>query len=75
MIRRTKEDVLKALPNKKQQVVTLDVNLSQLSEDDRKCLNALSQQYNRKDQKGAEKHAALLTFFAETARIKIPSVW
>lgn len=74
MIRRTKEDVLKSLPNKEQEIVTLDVNLNQFSEADRKSLNALANNYNRK-KKGGEKHAALLTFFAETAKIKIPSVW
>lgn len=75
MIRRTKEDVLKALPNKTQEVVSLDVNLNQFSEEDRRCLNALAAKYRKIDQKSSEKHAALLTFFAETARIKIPSVW
>lgn len=74
MIRRTKKDVLKSLPNKTQEVVTLDVKLNQFSEEDRRCLNALAARYNN-EKKGNEKHAALLTFFAETAKIKIPSVW
>lgn len=74
MIRRTKSDVLKSLPNKVQEIVHLDVNLSQFSEEDRKCLTALSARYHR-EKRGNEKHAALLTFFAETAKIKIPSVW
>ena len=74
MIRRTKEDVLKSLPNKSQEVVTLDVNLNQFSEEDRKCLNALASKY-QSQKKSAEKHALLLTFFSETAKIKIPSVW
>ncbi|KAJ3645103.1 hypothetical protein Zmor_022790 [Zophobas morio] len=73
MIRRTKEDVLKSLPNKSQEVVTLDVNLNQFSEEDRKCLNALASKY-QSQKKSAEKHALLLTFFSETAKIKIPSV-
>lgn len=74
MIRRTKDDVLKMLPNKVQEVVKLDVNLQSLSEEDRLCLNSLANRYNSK-KKGTEKHAALLNFFFETARIKIPSVW
>lgn len=74
MIRRTKGDVLKNLPNKMQEIVHLDVNLSQFSEEDRKCLTALAAKYQR-EKRGNEKHAALLTFFAETAKIKIPSVW
>ncbi|RZB39001.1 SWI/SNF-related matrix-associated actin-dependent regulator of chromatin subfamily A-like protein 1 [Asbolus verrucosus] len=73
MIRRTKDDVLKSLPSKTQEVVTLDVNLNEFSEEDRKCLNALAAKYQNQ-KKSAEKHAILLTFFCETAKIKIPSV-
>lgn len=74
MIRRTKDEVLKILPNKTQEVVTLDVNLNQFSAEDKKCLNALAEKYAN-NKKGNEKHAILLTFFSETAKIKIPSVW
>lgn len=74
MIRRTKGDVLKSLPNKVQEIVHLDVNLSQFSEEDRRSLTALAAKY-QSEKKGNDKHAALLTFFAETAKIKIPSVW
>ncbi|XP_967843.2 SWI/SNF-related matrix-associated actin-dependent regulator of chromatin subfamily A-like protein 1 [Tribolium castaneum] len=73
MIRRTKEEVLKSLPNKSQEVVTLDVNLNQFSVEDKECLNALAAKY-ASQKKSAEKHAILLTFFSETAKIKIPSV-
>lgn len=73
MIRRTKEDVLKALPDKKQEIITLDTNLTKFSSEDRECLIALSQKYSQN--KGSGKHAILLTFFSETARIKVPSVW
>ncbi|KAI4457252.1 dna annealing helicase and endonuclease zranb3 family member [Holotrichia oblita] len=73
MIRRTKEDVLKMLPEKKQQVITLDVKLSQMSEDDRKNLSILATQYNNV-KRGVDKQAALVTFFAETCKIKIPFV-
>lgn len=73
MIRRTKEDVLKTLPNKKQEIITLATNLGQFSVEDRDCLLALSQKFSQK--KGSGKHAILLTFFSETSRIKVPSVW
>lgn len=74
MIRRTKEDVLKMLPEKKQQVITLDVKLNQMSEDDRRNLSMLATEYNNV-KRGCDKQAALLTFFAETCKIKIPFVW
>lgn len=74
MIRRTKENVLKSLPNKEQEIVTLDVNLRQLPDTDRKCLQSLADNYCTQ-QKSSEKHAALLSYFSETAKIKIPSVW
>ncbi|CAH0564691.1 unnamed protein product [Brassicogethes aeneus] len=73
MIRRTKEDVLRSLPNKIQEVVMLDVNLKQFSEQDRRCLNYLAEKYNNMTSK-RDKHALLLTFFSESAKIKIPSV-
>ncbi|KAK5641352.1 hypothetical protein RI129_009899 [Pyrocoelia pectoralis] len=73
MIRRTKKDVLKFLPNKQQEIINLDVKLNQLSEEDRNCLNSLARQYNCNKAPG-DKHAALLTFFSETSKIKIPSV-
>nr|XP_023019905.1 SWI/SNF-related matrix-associated actin-dependent regulator of chromatin subfamily A-like protein 1 [Leptinotarsa decemlineata] len=72
MIRRTKEEVMKALPNKKQEMITLDTNLSQFSVEDRSCLLGLAEKY--REQKGPQKHSALLKFFSETAAIKIPSV-
>lgn len=74
MIRRSKGDVLNSLPNKIQEIVHLDVNLSQFSEMDRRSLTALAEKYLCERRRN-EKHAALLTFFAETAKIKIPSVW
>lgn len=74
MIRRTKQDVLKSLPNKIQEIVHLDVNLSQFSDEDRKSLTALAAKY-QSERRRNERYAVLLTFFAETAKIKIPSVW
>lgn len=74
MIRRTKEQVLQMLPDKVQEVISLDVNLDQFSEDEKNKLTALAQDYC-KVKKAQDKQAALLTFFAESAKIKIPSVW
>ncbi|XP_044759876.1 SWI/SNF-related matrix-associated actin-dependent regulator of chromatin subfamily A-like protein 1 [Coccinella septempunctata] len=72
MIRRTKDQVLQSLPNKNQEIILLDVKLNQLSKEDRNCLVGLALKFNSK--KGTDKHSALLAFFSETARIKIPSV-
>lgn len=74
MIRRTKENVLKMLPDKKQEVITLDIKLSQLSEEERNYLTTLSVQFYSVE-KGISKHAALISFFSETSKIKVPSVW
>lgn len=63
MIRRTKEDVLKSLPNKVQEVVSLDVKLNQLCEEDRNYFNALAEKYMN-EKGGSEKHSALITFFS-----------
>ncbi|XP_045478328.1 SWI/SNF-related matrix-associated actin-dependent regulator of chromatin subfamily A-like protein 1 [Harmonia axyridis] len=72
MIRRTKDQVLASMPNKNQEIIMLDVKLDQISKEDRKCLTSLADKFNSK--KGKDQHAALLAFFSETARIKIPSV-
>lgn len=74
MIRRTKDDVLKMLPNKVQEVVELDVKLNTFCEEDKMKLNALAANYCSV-KRGQDKQAALLTFFAETAKIKIPCIW
>lgn len=74
MIRRTKDDVLKMLPDKVQEVIKLDVNLTNISEEDKRKLQALAENYC-KNKRAVDKQAALLTYFAETAKIKIPSVW
>ncbi|KAJ8934749.1 hypothetical protein NQ318_004599 [Aromia moschata] len=73
MIRRTKDDVLKALPNKKQEIIKLDTNLQEFSDQDKECLNALALRYNQQKNL-AENHAVLLKYFVTTAKMKIPSV-
>ncbi|XP_030757655.1 SWI/SNF-related matrix-associated actin-dependent regulator of chromatin subfamily A-like protein 1 [Sitophilus oryzae] len=73
MIRRTKEDVMKCMPKKTQEIIRLDVNLQNFSQEDRETLRILEQKY-ADTKKSRDKHSLLLTFFSETAKIKIPSV-
>ncbi|CAH1183107.1 unnamed protein product [Phaedon cochleariae] len=72
MIRRTKEQVLKGLPKKEREIHMLNTNLSQFPAEDRAVLEKLGQDYI--SQHGSKKHSLLLTFFSETAKIKVPSV-
>nr|CAI5846457.1 unnamed protein product [Callosobruchus analis] len=75
MIRRTKQDVLRALPKKSQQLVTLfnyASDKTEITKEDKELMKILGEKYASK--KGTDKHSILLTFFAETARIKIPQV-
>lgn len=74
MIRRRKEDVLGSLPNKKQEVIKLNVHLNHLDIQNKQLFENLSSQITSSD-KAKDKHAILLTLFCETAKIKIPSVW
>ncbi|VEN34263.1 unnamed protein product [Callosobruchus maculatus] len=76
MIRRTKQDILKSLPKKSQQLITLfdySSDKTQITEEDKELMKVLGEKYASK--KGTDKHSILLTLFAETARIKIPPVW
>ncbi|KAF7266549.1 hypothetical protein GWI33_020058 [Rhynchophorus ferrugineus] len=73
MIRRTKEDVMKCMPKKTQEIIRLDVKLQNFSETERKSLEVLANRYAATE-KSKDKHSLLLTFFSETAKIKIPSV-
>ncbi|VEN34266.1 unnamed protein product [Callosobruchus maculatus] len=75
MIRRTKQDILKSLPKKSQQLITLfdySSDKTQITEEDKELMKVLGEKYASK--KGTDKHSILLTLFAETARIKIPPV-
>ncbi|CAG9765867.1 unnamed protein product [Ceutorhynchus assimilis] len=73
MIRRRKDDVLGTLPQKTQEVVKLDVNLNSLDATEKALIENLSRSFVN-TAKARDKHAILLTFFAETGKIKIPSV-
>lgn len=72
MIRRTKTEVLTSLPEKSREIIKLDVGLNRLSENERLCLSQMVNNYVGK--KAQDKHMALLALFAESAKIKIPSV-
>lgn len=53
--------------------VILDSSLLAINEDTKNSLSAMANSYSKK--KAADKHAALLTFFSESAKVKIPAVW
>lgn len=74
MIRRKKEDVLGSLPSKSEEVIKLNMNLGSLDEKDKTVLEQLSNQYVE-SKRPSDKHSILITFFCETAKIKIPAVW
>ncbi|KAH1016447.1 hypothetical protein HUJ04_007664 [Dendroctonus ponderosae] len=73
MIRRKKEDVLGCLPNKSEEVIKLNMNLGDLNKADKTVLEQLSNQYVE-TKKSSDKHSILISFFCETAKIKIPAV-
>ncbi|KAI8439689.1 hypothetical protein MSG28_013383 [Choristoneura fumiferana] len=72
LIRRTKEQVLTCLEGKTRESVLLDETLLEFSKEDRKELTQMAEAYKTKS--STERHAALLTFFSESARVKIPAV-
>lgn len=74
MIRRKKDEVLGSLPNKKQEVIKLDLKLNQLAIEDKKRLETLSTQFEN-SAKSKDRHSILLTFFCETAKLKMSAVW
>ncbi|CAH0755971.1 unnamed protein product [Diatraea saccharalis] len=67
LIRRTKEQVLTQLEEKTRETVLLDSSMAvqpELTQMAEACKNA----------RAAERHAALVTFFSESAKIKIPAI-
>ncbi|XP_049876323.1 SWI/SNF-related matrix-associated actin-dependent regulator of chromatin subfamily A-like protein 1 [Pectinophora gossypiella] len=72
LIRRTKEQVLTTLEEKTRESVILDSTLLEFSKADHEELSQMAQKYNAT--KSSDKHAALITFFSESARVKIPAV-
>ncbi|XP_063829169.1 SWI/SNF-related matrix-associated actin-dependent regulator of chromatin subfamily A-like protein 1 [Ostrinia nubilalis] len=72
LIRRTKEQVLTTLEGKTRETVLLDCTLLQFSKEEQQGLSQMAEAYNTK--KSTEKHAALVTYFSESARVKIPAI-
>ncbi|KOB69516.1 Uncharacterized protein OBRU01_16729, partial [Operophtera brumata] len=72
LIRRTKEQVLTNLEGKTRETVLLDHTLLQFSKEDEQGLSQMAETY--KSTRASDRHAALLTFFSESARAKIPAI-
>ncbi|CAH2044140.1 unnamed protein product, partial [Iphiclides podalirius] len=72
LIRRTKEQVLTSLGAKTRESVLLDQSLLQFTQEERKGLSQMAE--TLRGSRSSERHAALLTFFSESARAKIPAV-
>ncbi|XP_048482179.1 SWI/SNF-related matrix-associated actin-dependent regulator of chromatin subfamily A-like protein 1 [Plutella xylostella] len=71
LIRRTKSQAAPALTPTHREAVYLDQTLLQFSTQQRQELSSLAQTYT---QTSTDKHAALLSFFSESARVKMPAV-
>ncbi|CAF4878713.1 unnamed protein product [Pieris macdunnoughi] len=72
LIRRTKEQVLTSLEEKTRESILLDASLLEFTKEEQKGLSQMAEAY--KKSKSSERHAALLTFFCESAKIKIPAI-
>ncbi|XP_069361268.1 SWI/SNF-related matrix-associated actin-dependent regulator of chromatin subfamily A-like protein 1 [Maniola hyperantus] len=72
LIRRTKEQVLTTLEEKTRESVLLDHSLLQFSQEEQQGLSQMAENY--KSTKSADKHAALITYFSESAKVKIPAI-
>ncbi|CAK1555561.1 unnamed protein product [Leptosia nina] len=72
LIRRTKEQVLTKLEEKTRESILLDESLLEFSKENQQGLQEMAEAY--KKSKSSEKHAALVTFFSESAKIKIPAI-
>lgn len=72
LIRRTKEQVLTNLEEKIRESVLLDSTLLRYSAEDEAGLSQLADTYRSTSK--AEKHAALINFFSESARVKLPAI-
>ncbi|XP_050677167.1 SWI/SNF-related matrix-associated actin-dependent regulator of chromatin subfamily A-like protein 1 isoform X2 [Leptidea sinapis] len=72
LIRRTKEQVLTKLEEKTRESVILDRSLLQFSKDQELGLSQLARSYTTS--RSSERHTALVTFFSESATIKIPAI-
>ncbi|CAB3234365.1 unnamed protein product [Arctia plantaginis] len=72
LIRRTKEQVLTKLEEKTRETVILDDTMLEFGPEVQKGLSQMAETY--KSSKSADKQSALITFFSESARVKIPAI-
>ncbi|XP_026732874.1 SWI/SNF-related matrix-associated actin-dependent regulator of chromatin subfamily A-like protein 1 [Trichoplusia ni] len=72
LIRRTKEQVLTKLEEKTRETVMLDETLLQYTGQQGKGLSDMAEAY--KASRSGDKHSALITYFSESARVKIPAI-
>lgn len=74
LIRRTKEQVLTMLEGKTRETVLLDRSLLQFSKEQEQGLSQMAKAYQATGARTSDRQAALLTFFSESARVKIPAI-
>ncbi|XP_063626142.1 SWI/SNF-related matrix-associated actin-dependent regulator of chromatin subfamily A-like protein 1 [Cydia splendana] len=72
LIRRTKEEVLTELEQKTRESVLLDETLLEFTKEDKTGLTQMAESY--RSCRASERHTALLNFFSESARVKIPAI-
>ncbi|XP_063386918.1 SWI/SNF-related matrix-associated actin-dependent regulator of chromatin subfamily A-like protein 1 [Cydia fagiglandana] len=72
LIRRTKEEVLTELEQKTRESVLLDETLLEFTKEDKTGLTQMAESY--RSSRASERHTALLNFFSESARVKIPAI-
>ncbi|XP_061718834.1 SWI/SNF-related matrix-associated actin-dependent regulator of chromatin subfamily A-like protein 1 isoform X2 [Cydia pomonella] len=72
LIRRTKEEVLTELEQKTRESVILDETLLEFSKEDKTGLSQMAESY--RSCRASERHTALLNFFSESSRVKIPAI-
>ncbi|XP_053610270.1 SWI/SNF-related matrix-associated actin-dependent regulator of chromatin subfamily A-like protein 1 [Plodia interpunctella] len=72
LLRRARHQVLARFPRKTRETVILDQSLLQFTKEARDELCQMAQNYNTT--RSSERHAALITYFSESAKVKIPAV-
>ncbi|RVE48038.1 hypothetical protein evm_007350 [Chilo suppressalis] len=72
LIRRTKDEVLTKLESKTRETVLLDSSLILRSASEERGLSQMAEACL--NSRPTERHAALLTFFSESAKLKIPAI-
>ncbi|XP_052755113.1 SWI/SNF-related matrix-associated actin-dependent regulator of chromatin subfamily A-like protein 1 [Galleria mellonella] len=71
LIRRTKDQVLTKLEEKTRETVLLDQSLLNFTNENRKELSQMAEKYKSTK---SDKHTALINYFSESAKVKIPAI-